>query len=164
MAEKPILNKKVQLKKIPGKGGWTYAELPGLFSDKKKSFGWSRVKGSIDGFKISQYNLMPLSGGGMFLPVKNEIRKKIGKHEGDFVHVILYKDSSEFIVPDELMVCLEDEPKALYNFNKLSLSEQRLYVLHIFSAKRTETRSKRIVQCIDKLMKGLKVHEKDPNQ
>ena len=36
-SEKPIAEKEVLLKKFEGKGGWTYAEIPGIKKNKKKS-------------------------------------------------------------------------------------------------------------------------------
>lgn len=81
--EKPLVNQKFLLKKIPGKGGWTYADLPGIAQNKNAPFGWVKVRGTIDGFEIRKYHLMPYGEGKLFLPVKAEIRKKIKKQEGD---------------------------------------------------------------------------------
>ncbi len=75
------------LQKYPGKGGWTYAAIPEIKQDKHAWFGWVKVRGSIDGYEISNYHLMPMGNGTLFLPVKTEIRKKIGKQEGNWVHV-----------------------------------------------------------------------------
>jgi hypothetical protein len=48
------------LEKTPGKGGWTYTIITEILPDKKTPFGWVKVKGSIDGFEISKYHLLPL--------------------------------------------------------------------------------------------------------
>ena len=47
-----------------------------------------------------------MKNGNMFLPVKAEIRKAIGKREGDTVHVILYVDNSVIIIPQEIFIML----------------------------------------------------------
>lgn len=158
--EKPLINKKFLLHKYPGKGGWTYAMLPDIRTKGKKAFGWKKVKGTIDGVEISKYHLMPMKGGTLFLPVKSEIRKIIKKEAGDYVHVILYPDTSVLEVPDEMLICLQDEPRALKFFNSLSESERRLYILWVYEAKKIETRTNRLVKVIEKLLQGKKMYEK----
>ena len=159
MIEKPLVNKEFVLEKFPGKGGWTYVLIPQIKQEKNNKFGWVQVKGNIEGYALKQYKLMPYKGG-LFLPVKAEIRKKTGKKEGDKVKVVLYHDDSKFEVPDELMLCLLEEPAALRTFEKLSDSEKRLYVVWIYSAKRETTKTNRIVKSLERLSQGLKLYEK----
>ena len=59
MEEKPLLNRECLLKKFPGKGGWTYAEVPEIAPDPSNPFGWVQVRGSIDHYAIGPYKLMP---------------------------------------------------------------------------------------------------------
>ena len=93
MNETPLVNKDYLLEKFPGHGGWTYTEIPEIRPDKNSPFSWVKVKGSIDGFEISKYHLMPSGKGTLMLSVKSEIRKKIKKQAGDYIHVILYLDN-----------------------------------------------------------------------
>lgn len=158
---KPLVNKKYVLEKFPGKGGWTFARIPELPQDKKAPFGWRKVKGSIDGFEISKYHLMPMGDGKLFLPVKAEIRKKIKKTVGDLVHIILYHDNEPLIVPDEMLLCIEDEPAALTFFNKLSEGEQKYYIQWVYSAKKEETKVDRLAKTINRLAKGLKMYDQE---
>ena len=81
-SEIPLVNQNYLLKKYSGKGGWTFAVIPEIPKDQHAWFGWVKVRGSIDGYEIKNYHLMSMSNGMMFLPVKAEIRKKIGKNEG----------------------------------------------------------------------------------
>ena len=97
--ETPLVNKQYKLHKFPGKGGWTYAEIPEIPQDKKAPFGWVKVKGSIDDYTFSDYRLMPMGNGHLFLPVNAAVRKKIGKGEGDYVQVVLFKDESDLQIP-----------------------------------------------------------------
>ncbi|WP_317899792.1 YdeI/OmpD-associated family protein [Aurantibacillus circumpalustris] len=159
--EKPLVNKKYTLEKFPGKGGWTYAKIPEILQDKKAHFGWVKVKGTIDGYEIKKYHLMPMGNGNLFLPIKAEIRKKIKKKEGDSVHVILYPDNEPLEIPEEMLLCLQDEPKALKFFNTLSEAEQNNYVKHIYSAKKEETKIDRLAKAINKLLKGEKFYGQD---
>ncbi len=158
---KPLVNKKYLLEKYPGKGGWTYARIPEIEQDKKAHFGWVKVKGSIDGVEIKQYHLMPMGNNQLFLPVKAAIRKKIGKQEGDWVQIILYPDSDALEIPEEFMLCLKEEGRALKYFHSLTESEKKYYVEWIFSAKKEETKVNRMAMAINKLSQGLKLQEKD---
>lgn len=155
--EPPLVDKEYLLQKYPGKGGWTYAEIPEIPQDRHAWFGWVRVRGSIDGFEIQRYHLMPMGNGKLFLPVRKEIRKKIKKEAGDFVHVILYADNTPLGIPEELLVCLEEEPKAHEKFLSLRESEQKTIVDWIYSAKKEDTKIERIARIIDQLLKGNKL-------
>jgi Domain of unknown function (DUF1905)/Bacteriocin-protection, YdeI or OmpD-Associated len=154
--QKPLVNKKFKLQKFPGKGGWTYAAVPEIKPNKQNPFGWVRVQGFIDDYEIKQYHLMPMGNGHLFLPVKAAIRKKIKKQEGDWVKVVLYLDESAVEIPDELLECLRDEPKAHQQFFKLSDSEQKQFIDWIYSAKKEETKIERMAEAINRVAKGQK--------
>jgi hypothetical protein len=159
--EKPLINKKYLLEKFKGKGGWTYACIPEILRDKNAPFGWVKVRGTIDGVAISKYHLMPMGNGKLMLPVKGEIRKKIKKQEGDHVHVILYPDNEPLEVPEEMLLCLQDEPAALTFFNSISESEKKFYIQWIYSAKKEETKIDRLAKTINRLLKKQKMYDKD---
>jgi hypothetical protein len=159
---KALVNKKYLLEKYPGKGGWTYARIPEIKKDKKAHFGWVKVRGTIDGVEIRKYHLFPIKDGGMFLPVKAEIRKKIKKQEGDYVHVILFPDNEPLDLPEELLLCLKEEPAALKFFKSLSDSEQKHYIQWIYSAKKEETKIDRMAAAINRLLKKQKLYDKEP--
>jgi Domain of unknown function (DUF1905)/Bacteriocin-protection, YdeI or OmpD-Associated len=159
--EKPLVNQTYLLKKYEGKGGWTYAEIPEIPPAKHEHFGWVQVRGTIDAHEIKRYKLMPMGNGNLFLPVKKEIRKKIGKEAGDSIHVILYADNSPLEIPDEVMVCLLDSPKAHTFFMSLSESHQKYYIDWIYEAKRLETKVNRIATTIERLENGLKMYDKE---
>jgi hypothetical protein len=161
MTEKPLVDKEYLLEKSLGKGGWTYTIIPEILHDPKNPFGWVKVRGSIDGFEISKYHLMPTATGTgqLFLSVKSEIRKKIKKEAGDYVHIILYPDNEPLEVPEELLLCLQDDAEALQFFNSLNESEQHNYVKWIYSAKTEQTKVDRIAKTLDKLSKHQKFTE-----
>lgn len=158
---KPLVDKNYLLEKFPGKGGWTFARIPEIQQDKKAYFGWVKVKGSIDGYEINKYHLMPMGNGYLFLPVKSEIRKKIKKEAGDYVQIILYPDNEPIQIPDEMLLCLQQEPKALHFFKSLSESEQKFYIQWIYSAKKDQTKVDRLAKTINRLLKGLKLYDKE---
>jgi len=158
--EVPLINSSYKLEKFSGKGGWTYASIPEVLQDKAKPFGWVRVKGSIDDVEFKNCHLMPMGNGRLFLPVKAEIRKKIGKKEGDWVTIILFADTEPIKIPEELLACLQDEPQAHRNFLSLPQGEQKAYIEWIEAAKRQETRIARMAETVNRATKGLKFSHK----
>lgn len=162
--ETPLVNAEYLLQKFPGKGGWTYAEIPEILQNKSTPFGWVTVKGVIDTFELNQYKLMPMGNGKLFLPVKAAIRKKIKKEAGDYVHIILYQDSSLVEIPEEIMECFKNEPKeTLNNFLLLSDGQKRAFLNWIYEAKTDDTKAKRILIMMDKARKNLKFNDNFPN-
>lgn len=148
------------LEKFPGKGGWTYAEIPEIKQDKTSPFGWVKVSGSIDGYLLRQYKLMPMGEGRLFLPVKAAIRKKIKKEAGDTVHIVLEPDNSPTEIPTELMDCfnMEDE-KIFKQFKAMSEGNQKAYIDWIYAAKTEETKTARIVKMMYKVEQNLGFYE-----
>lgn len=158
----PLVNGEFLLHKYPGKGGWTYAALPEIPPDRKNPFGWRMVRGTIDGFELRQYKLMPMGDGKLFLPVRAEIRKKINKEAGDYVHVVLYADDSSFEVPMEILDCFEQEDTRLFQtFSAFSDSEKKAYIDWIYEAKTPDTRARRILEMMEHLHLGLKFFAKN---
>lgn len=150
----PLADKEYLLQKFQGKGGWTFAVIPEIQQSKNTPFGWVRVRGTIDNFEIKNYNLQPMGNGNLFLPVKAEIRKKINKKEGDYVHIILYADNFPTEIPDEFKLCLMDEPNAYEAFLKYTNGEQKTFIEWIYSAKTDTTKVERISKTIDKITTG----------
>lgn len=91
-----------------------------------------RVKASFDG-KMYRMSLLPRGNGAHWLHVRKEIRKSIGKEEGDMVAVCVEKDDSSAIVslPDYLEWLLENDNEMMKVFKQLSFSNQKYWVEHI---------------------------------
>jgi uncharacterized protein YdeI (YjbR/CyaY-like superfamily) len=123
-----------------------------------------KVRGSIDGFEIRKYHLMPSGKGTLMLFVKSEIRKKIKKQAGDYVHIILYPDKEPLEVPEELRLCLQDDTEALQFFTSLNENEQHQYVKWIYSAKTDQTKVDRITKTIVRLSNRQKFADKQSNK
>ena len=163
--EHPFVDQAYLLEKFPGKGGWTYAKIPEIKSNRKIPFGWVRVRGMVDEYELKHYKLMPMGNGQLFLPVKAAIRKQIGKAEGDYVHVKLYLDETPLEIPEEIMDCFANEPQKAYeNFLNFAENEQQAFLDWIYDAKKEETKANRIVKMMDKLIKNLRFHEKEDQE
>ena len=159
MMSKTIVDKEYELQKFSGKGGWTYALIPEIPSSGKIPFGWVTINGSIDGYPLVKYKLMPFGNGQLFLPVKAEIRKKIKKQAGDTVHIIAEIDSTPLDLPNEICECFENEPKEVrVFFESLKESEQKTYIDWIYSTKNEDKKARRIVMMMDKLLARKKLY------
>jgi len=118
------IDRKYKLEKWPGKGGWTYAAIPEIVQNPENPFGWVTVKGRIDQVDFVRTRLMPMGSGKLFFPVKAALRKKIGKTAGDWVHIVLEPDDSNFTIPEVISSCLEDNPVEKQRFSALPAADQ----------------------------------------
>lgn len=159
--QQPLVDAVCLLEKMPGKGGWTYARIPGILSEGKKDFGMVKVRGMVDGVELRKFHIMPMGNGQMFFPVNAGIRKRIGKEQGHTVHIVLYHDNEPLTIPEEFRICLDEEPDAKAFFTGLSESEQKFYIEWIYSAKKEETRVNRLAKAINKLLQGQKLYQKE---
>jgi hypothetical protein len=138
------------------KTGWTYIPVSAEIAERLKpgcrqSF---RVKGKLDALVIEAQALIPVGDGKFILPLKADLRRKLGKKKGDALVVHIEEDKKPYQIDEDLLECLEDEPAALATFNGLTGSHQRYFSKWIESAKTNPTRIKRITMAVNALAKG----------
>ncbi|MEQ7801061.1 YdeI/OmpD-associated family protein [Pedobacter sp. ASV1-7] len=139
------------------KSGWTYVFISQAIAneikaDCKKSF---RVKGHLDQVEIEGVSLVPMGGGDFIMALNATLRKKLKKDLGAVVALELEEDKDFKIeMPEDLQLCLIDEPHLLKNFLKQPKSHQNWYINWLNSAKTEPTRTKRIVKIVSAMDKG----------
>ncbi|MCB0497551.1 MAG: DUF1905 domain-containing protein [Cyclobacteriaceae bacterium] len=159
-AHKFQVDKSYLLKKFPGKGGWTYTEIPEIEQNKSNPFGWVKVSGFVDQHELKHYKLMPMGNGKLFLPVKAAIRKKIKKEAGDWVRVKLFIDKTPTEIPEEIIECFKNEPPKVYEtFLSFTEGEQKAYIDWIYEAKKEDTKVERIVAMMGRVSQSKKFYD-----
>jgi hypothetical protein len=137
-----------------GAGG-NVVEIP---FDVKAVFGSGRppVRGTVNGFPIR--SRLVSMGGRYLLGLNREVREGAGVAGGDRVSVELELDEEPRVVdvPDELAAALEADPDAGEIFDRLSYTHRREYAEWVASAKRDETRTRRVENTIAMLREGVK--------
>jgi hypothetical protein len=140
-----------------GRGGGAFVVLP--FSVRKVfgTGGQLRVKGTVDGqpFKSS---VAPMGGGSQVLGLHKATRESLAKSIGDKVAIVIEPDTEErtVTVPDDFRKALAANKKATQTFDAFAYTHRKEYVQWIESAKRPETRQRRISDAVSRISKGMK--------
>lgn len=94
-----------------------------------------------------------MGDGSHAIHVKKELRKKLGKEEGDEVELVIEQDLSPRIVviPEDIQWLLDDDQELKEKFEKLTISYKEAIIAYINQAKLPETRAKRITQMLERV-------------
>ena len=133
------------------KGWGAYVIFP---HDTQKEFG---IKGRVPvqallGGLPYTGSLMTSGTAYHLLAVPQAIREELAKEPGDLINVELWKDDSPrtLELPEDFLKLLKQE-KALADFETLSVTRRKEYRNWITSAKKEETRQRRLLKAIDLL-------------
>lgn len=148
-----VKDKKLELKYQPGKGAWTYhIQVPNTKHIVGK-WGFMKVAGTIDNYKIESINLAKLGDQDKLISINSEIRNAINKTGGDTVTVTLYLlTSKEQITKKEILDTFK-ESGVLKAFKKLTEDEQSAIIEKITAQKSDEKQVKMILKYIEQLNK-----------
>jgi Domain of unknown function (DUF1905)/Bacteriocin-protection, YdeI or OmpD-Associated len=143
------------LERPEGVGTWTYLRIPLDVQTAFGSKGQAKVTGSINGHPYRGV-AMPMGDGTHYLVVSKTIRDAIGAHAGATVQVIMELDTAarSVVIPAEFQQALDGNQAAHERFTALSYSHQREYIDWIQTAKKTETRGRRIQAALERLVHG----------
>jgi hypothetical protein len=143
---------------IEARGGGAFVELPFSAAEVFGTRGQLRVKGTIDGHAF-QSSIAPMGGGSHVLGLHKATREAIGKSIGDRVSIVIERDTAErtVVLPDDFRRALSKDKNALRIFDGFAFSHRKEYVQWIESAKRPETRQRRLVQAVERIRKGAKL-------
>jgi antitoxin component of MazEF toxin-antitoxin module len=135
-----------------GVGTWTFAPIPERVRDALKLRARLRVTGTIDGAPFRS-SLMPRGGGSLFVVVPQALREQIQKSQGQVVDIALRLDARpvRLVIPPDLRRALGDlRPR----FEALTPSRRKAFLEWIASAKRPETRARRLLQSVEMVRRG----------
>lgn len=136
-----------------GRIGYHVAYLPPRLADKLslKPKPRPRIAAKI-GEQMLNAGLQP-SAKGWFIMLSNRLLKEEGFQLGDDIRIeFSMADPNQVDVPDELIIALRRHPRAQAAWNRLTPGRQRGLVHMVNTAKREETREKRILSLLDDLV------------
>lgn len=115
--------------------------------------GQVKVKALFDGRVVYRGSLVKMGYPCHILGITQEVRLKLGKSPGDKIKVEIEQDLEVrvVIVPEDVKLILDGNPKAKKYFDSLSYTDQKEYIRWIETAQKEETRTRRIGIFIEKL-------------
>jgi hypothetical protein len=135
---------------LKSEGPGSFIELP---FDVKAEFGRAKppVTVAINGYEYR--STVAVYGGKYFLPVRKEHRDAAGVAAGQTVSVVVKPDDEPRAVepPKDLAAQLAKDAELKNAWKKLSFTHQREHVEALESAKRPETRARRLSKLLEAL-------------
>jgi hypothetical protein len=146
----PKIQFKVKLEAV--ERGGVFFTLPRRESAKFGVRGYLPVTGTINGYSFRS-SIFPTGDGAHYMGVNKEVRAGAGIAAGDRVQVMMEEDTAPrtVAVPADLNAALASSASARVLFDKLSYTHRKEYVRWIESARRPETRARRIEQLLKRL-------------
>ena len=139
-----------------------YIEFPFSVEKLFGTRGQVKVKATFDGKVEYRGSLANMGRNCHTLGLTKAIRQSLGKNFGETIIVELERDMEvrEVFIPEDIQFLLRENPDEEAFFEKLSYTHRKEYINWIISAKRDETRAKRLIQFIEKLQQKKKPDQK----
>lgn len=136
-------------------GSWTFLTLPKDASAKLPSRGMTAVEGTMNGFPF-RATLQPDGQKGHWLRVDQKLREAAKAEAGDVVRLEIGAAAAEPQpkVPTDLRKALAAAPKARALWSNITPIARRDWIHWITSAKRSETRARRVENACSMLAAG----------
>ena len=134
---------------------WSFLILPRSASAKLPTRGMTSVEGTINGQSF-RATLEPDGQKSHWLKVSKKLRESAGAEPGEIVHLEITPSSEELEarVPADLRRALAAAPKAKSVWADISASARRDWISWVTSAKKQETRTRRVESACDMLAGG----------
>ena len=134
---------------------WSFLILPRSASAKLPTRGMTGVEGTING-RSFRATLEPDGQKSHWLKVSKKLRESAGVEPGEIVHLEITPASKELEarVPVDLRKALVAAPKAKAVWSDISATARRDWISWVTSAKKQETRARRVESACDMLAGG----------
>jgi len=138
-----------------GEGGGAFVRLPAAAAEIFGTRARFPVLASFNGVAY-RGSTMPLGDGTFCVGVTKAVQARAGASVGDRVAVVVERDSEERTVdvPPDLAAALASHPDAAARFEAMGYTHRKEYAAWIASAKKPETRQRRLDQAIGKIAAG----------
>lgn len=139
----------------PKNAAWSFLVLPASASRKLPTRSMTTVEGSFGGQPLKA-TLEPDGQGSHWLKVPRALREAAGVDVGDTVALEIAPAAEELEarVPADLRTALSTSPEAKAQWDSLTPVARRDWIQWLDSAKKVETREKRIASSVDMLVCG----------
>jgi len=130
-----------------------YVTIPFNVQEVYGTKGQVKVKATFDGHPYRGI-IANMGSGCHIIGLRKDIRAAIDKKVGGIINVTIEKDLEERIVevPEELKKLLSKNKGAQVFYDSLSFTNRKEYAVWISSAKKEETKEKRLKDALSKLM------------
>jgi hypothetical protein len=122
------------------------------------------VKGSINGFPFRS-SIFPMGGGKFYMVANREMREGAKLKADDTAEFLMEKDDDPRTIttPPDLLKALNGRKSAKKVWDRLSHTHRKEHIVAIESAKKPETRARRIAKTLE-MLSPLKKPEAAPSQ
>lgn len=134
-------------------GSWSFLVLPKAASGKLATRGQTTVAGTINDCPF-EATLEPDGQKSHWFKVPKKLREAAGASAGDVVALEIWPVDKEPTVPADLRKALAAAPQARTVWADITVAARRDWIHWITSAKKTETRARRIAGACDMLGSG----------
>ena len=136
----------------PRGGGGTLVPIPREVATKLGLKGFPKIQAMIAGTPY-RGSLMPMGDGTYCLGVLKSIQEAAGVRQGDRITVLLELDTAPRTVepPADLAKVLAKDKKAAAAWEQLSFTNRKELAVGLTSAKKPETRERRLKAAVEKL-------------
>lgn len=112
-----------------------------------------RVFGTVNGIEVDRA-LIPDGEGGHHIIIGTDVRKKLKAVEGTKLVIDIYRNPNptDVDIPEELTEAINMEPEAIRKFAKMTPGMKRNMAYWVKSGKLPETRAKRAVEILRRIM------------